>query len=106
MTQAIDNWMELQRETGDDGQANEVSRPTKRVVSRPTTEGKELNMCFSGRCPYEFPSGECGKKARQVCPETAEDEADLARLEQEAQDEEDAYGDYLYEQQKERKWAR
>ena len=98
MTQAIDNWNELQREMGDDGQANEVSRPT--------TEGKELNMCFSGRCQYEFPSGECGKKARQVCPETAEDEADLARLEQEAQDEEDAYGDYLYEQQKERKWAR
>ena len=57
-------------------------------------------MCFSGRCPYEYPSGECSKKARQVCPETAEDEADLERMEREAQDDYDAYLESKYDARK------
>ena len=29
-------------------------------------------MCFSNKCPYERRSGECGKRAWQVCPESFE----------------------------------
>ena len=58
-------------------------------------------MCYSGTCSHElWPSGECGKRRWQKCPEDM-DEAEY----QDAQDKVEEYGDYLYEQQRERKWG-
>ena len=34
-------------------------------------------MCFSGTCPWELWSGDCGKRPNQPCPEMEEDEADM-----------------------------
>jgi len=60
-------------------------------------------MCFSGRCPYELWSGECGKRPHQVCPESCEDEEDYERRCQEAQDDYEAAMDQKYEEMKDRR---
>jgi len=56
-------------------------------------------MCFSGSCKFEKWSGECGKKAKDVCPESFEtdEEAEAA-----AEEYEDLRGEYLYEQKRDR----
>jgi hypothetical protein len=33
-------------------------------------------MCYSGTCPWELRGGECGKRPKQVCPETCESDED------------------------------
>jgi hypothetical protein len=47
-------------------------------------------MCYSGSCPYEKWSGECGKKSCQNCPaefDTAEEfYEEMERLEEERLD--------------------
>ena len=61
-------------------------------------------MCFSGTCSHELWSGECGKRRGDVCPEMFENDEELAAAEQAAKDYEDERGEYLYEQQRERRW--
>ena len=63
-------------------------------------------MCNSGTCSHELASGKCGKRPGDVCPEMAEDDDDLDRMEQAAIDQADAYAEHIYEQQRERRWQR
>ena len=60
-------------------------------------------MCNSGTCPHEQVGGrnwgECRKKSWQTCPDNM-DEDDY----QDEQDKAEERADYLYEQQRERKW--
>ena len=63
-------------------------------------------MCFSGICPYEKWSGECGKKPSQVCPMAFETEEEFEYAKQAALDDEDVeyniddYNDYLNGQER------
>ena len=61
-------------------------------------------MCYSGTCSHELGSGKCGKRRYDICPEMAEDDDDLDRMEQAAIDQADAYAEHIYEQQRERWW--
>lgn len=56
-------------------------------------------MCYSGSCPHELRSGECGKKKNQLCPESFESmEEYYEALEQRSSEE----ADFKYEQWKDR----
>ena len=59
-------------------------------------------MCYSGNCPWELWSGDCGKRPNQVCPEMYETDEDYEIARQAAEDKADEYADYKYEQQRER----
>jgi hypothetical protein len=59
-------------------------------------------MCYSGTCPNELWSGECGG-GNKPCPEMYETDEEYEEARQEAQDLEDIRGDYLYEQEKDRR---
>ena len=55
-------------------------------------------MCFSGQCPFELWSGECGRrKSDGPCPESFETPEEY---EQFMSEQEDLRADYLYEQYK------
>jgi hypothetical protein len=62
-------------------------------------------MCYGYGCPHELGSGKCGKKKSQLCPDSFESDEDYEEAVQKAQDDMDDYGDYLYEQQRERSWG-
>jgi hypothetical protein len=61
-----------------------------------------LIMCNSGTCPHEISGGrnwgDCGKKSWQKCPDDMTEEERW-----EAEEYEDLRGDYMYEQEKDRR---
>ena len=59
-------------------------------------------MCYSGNCAHELGSGKCGKRRDDVCPESFESEEDYETARQAAEDKADEYGDFKYEQQRDR----
>ena len=56
---------------------------------------KENAMCY-GICKFEMWSGECGKRAYDVCPESFETPEEYHEFMETRRDDE---ADYLYEQQ-------
>ena len=60
-------------------------------------------MCYSGSCPYELWSGECGKKRDQPCPESFETQEEAEAAAQAYQDELDYAADAAYEARKDRR---
>ena len=59
-------------------------------------------MCFGyGNCPSELPSGNCGHQGHGPKYCNYEDDEDYKQAKEDYEDEK---GEYLYEQQKERKY--
>ncbi len=60
-------------------------------------------MCFSGTCPYELWSGDCGKRKHQRCPDDYETMEEFYEAMTNLEDER---AEHLYEQQRERMYER
>ena len=56
-------------------------------------------MCYGSNCPHELWSGECGKRAHDVCPESFETPEEYEAYVDEY---EDLKADYLWEQKRDR----
>ena len=60
-------------------------------------------MCFGMNCTHELPSGKCGKRAHQLCPDAYEDDGEYEAALQERQDQLEEEADYRYEIEKDRR---
>ena len=68
-----------------------------------TTKRTVIKICNSGNCQHELGSGKCGKRRDDVCPESFETDEEYEAARQDAEDREDLRGDYLWEQEKDRR---
>lgn len=68
--------------------------------SSPRCTFKEADMCFTGNCKYERPSGNCGKPRDRQCPDGMSEE----ELEDE-QDRYEAYQEMRFEEWRERQFG-
>jgi len=62
-------------------------------------------MCYSRSCPHElWPSGECGKRKNQICPQSLENPDDYEQAAQELEDEYTAHMEQKYDEMRDRRW--
>ena len=61
-------------------------------------------MCYSGTCPHElWPSGECGKRRGQVCPDDVEPD-ELEAMEEVAREAEELRAETEWDRRNEGDW--